>query len=208
MEYKGLPVLLLDIVDDPTHETGISENAIVDDPAIKLSFIAFNDQPRLQQFAVASEDRRIITGPLLVPDQPVYRNDKKGEYYAMFTRDAVERTALKFFRQGNGNKVNLMHNTGELVSDIVLFESFIYDTSRGVQPVKGFEGVPEGTWFVSYKVDNEKVWQDIKDGTFKGFSMQGLFNHITTEDDEAELAELRATAELLRDKLRQVVEKI
>ena len=44
-------------------------------------------------------------------------------------------------------------------------------------PMKGFEDVPDGSWFGSFKVDNEEVWQMIKDGKVKGFSVEGLFNY-------------------------------
>ena len=35
--------------------------------------------------------------------------------------------------------------------------------------------VPEGTWMVSMKVDNDEVWQDVKAGKVKGFSIEGHF---------------------------------
>ena len=47
---------------------------------------------------------------------------------------------------------------------------------------KGFEDLPDGSWFGSYKVDNEAVWNDIKAGTFKGFSVEGMFIPERSED--------------------------
>ena len=35
--------------------------------------------------------------------------------------------------------------------------------------------LPDGTWFVSMKVDNEDVWKDIKKGGVKGLSIEGVF---------------------------------
>ena len=39
----------------------------------------------------------------------------------------------------------------------------------------GFE-VPEGTWMISMKVENDEVWNDyVKEGKVKGFSIEGYF---------------------------------
>ena len=43
--------------------------------------------------------------------------------------------------------------------------------------MKGFEDAPDGSAFASYFVDNEDVWQKVKSGEFKGFSVEGLFNY-------------------------------
>jgi len=68
-----------------------------------------------------------------------------------------------------------------------MFESFITDQSRGIQPMKGFEDAPDGSWFGSFKVDNEGVWNDVKEGKFKGFSVEGLFTYKTKPTKEQEL---------------------
>jgi hypothetical protein len=68
-----------------------------------------------------------------------------------------------------------------------MFESFISDSSRGILPMKGFEDSPEGSWFGSFKVDNEAVWNDVKEGKFKGFSVEGLFTYKTQITKEQEL---------------------
>jgi hypothetical protein len=58
-----------------------------------------------------------------------------------------------------------------------MFESFIVDSERGIQAMKGFEDAPQGSWFGSFKVENEEVWNKIKSGEFKGFSVEGIFNY-------------------------------
>ena len=35
--------------------------------------------------------------------------------------------------------------------------------------------MPKGTWMISMKVDNDKVWSDVKEGKVKGFSIEGFF---------------------------------
>jgi hypothetical protein len=38
----------------------------------------------------------------------------------------------------------------------------------------GFD-VPAGSWFVSYKINDEETWQKIKNGELNGFSIAGNF---------------------------------
>jgi hypothetical protein len=57
-----------------------------------------------------------------------------------------------------------------------MFESFIVDNQRGIKAPKGFEDVPEGSWFGSYKVENDLVWSMVKEGKFQGFSVEGMFD--------------------------------
>jgi hypothetical protein len=70
-----------------------------------------------------------------------------------------------------------------------MFESYIIDREKGIMPPKGFEEVSDGSWFGSFKVENEKIWEEVKAGTFKGFSVEGLFryektNKVITEEGE------------------------
>lgn len=131
-------------------------------------------------FAVQDEEERIITGALMLADTPIYRNDENGEYYVLFSKDTIKQIAQKFFKKGYQQNVNLMHDSGKVLEGLTMFESWITDEKRGIKPMKGFENVPDGSWFGSFKVDNEEVWQLIKDGQVKGFSVEGIFNYRKT----------------------------
>jgi hypothetical protein len=113
----------------------------------------------------------------MLADTPIYRNDQNGEYYVTFTKDTIEKIAQKFFKKGYQSNVNLMHDEALAVEGVTMYESFIVDSSRGVMAMKGFEDAPEGSWFGSFKVENESVWNKIKSGEFKGFSVEGIFNY-------------------------------
>jgi hypothetical protein len=89
-----------------------------------------------------------------------------------------------------------MHSPDAQVEGVTMFESFITDASRGIQPMKGFEDAPDGSWFGSFKVDNPQVWNDVKDGKFKGFSVEGLFTYKTQMSKEQEL--MNAIKEILQ----------
>lgn len=139
-----------------------------------------------QNFAIQSEEERIISGPLMLADTPIYRNDDNGEYYVVFTKETIKKIAQRFFKKGYQSNVNLMHDQGNLTEGMTMFESWIKDDKRGIKAMKGFEDVPDGSWFGSFKVDNDEVWQMVKDGKVRGFSVEGQFNYRKTGDKRIE----------------------
>lgn len=126
-------------------------------------------------FAVQDEDQRIVSGPLMIADLPIYRRDEDGEYYVMFTGEQIKKIVQRFFKKGYQAKVNIEH--GKKADGVYMFESYIIDRERGVNPPTGFEDVADGSWFGSFKVENDKLWGEVKAGTFKGFSVEGLFRY-------------------------------
>jgi hypothetical protein len=126
-------------------------------------------------FAVQDEEQRIVSGPLMIADLPIYRRDEEGEYYVMFTAEQIKKIVQRFFKKGYQAKVNIEH--GKPAEGVYMFESYIIDKERGVNPPIGFEDVADGSWFGSFKVENEKLWNQVKAGTFKGFSVEGLFRY-------------------------------
>jgi len=129
-------------------------------------------------FQVISEDEHIISGPLMLADMPIYRNNEKfGEHYVTFSADTIKQIAIKFAKKKYQNNVNLMHDPTMVVEGCTMFESFIVDKNRGIMPMKGFEDVNDGSWFGSFYVENPEVWDNIKNGALKGFSVEGLFDY-------------------------------
>lgn len=170
-----LPIYQLEISDDLNDGAEVDFVALVDRPAIERNFLKFKEAR--SNFAIQSEERRIVSGALMLADTPIYRNDSNGEYYVTFTPGTIEKIAQKFFKKGYQSNVNLMHDGNQEVEGVTMFESWIKDSSRGVAPMKGFEDAPEGSWFGSFKVENKDVWNRVKSGEFKGFSVEGVFNY-------------------------------
>lgn len=182
-----LPIYMASVNEDDI-ETGISFISLVDKPAIQKDFLAFGQQ---QRYAVQSEDKRIITGAAMIADLPIYRkDDERGEYYIVFTADTIWTLAKKFSREQRYTAVNTMHSE-EVDSGVTMIESYFVNRERGIMPPKGFEEVADGSWFVSYLVDNDEIWGKVKAGEFKGFSIEGFFG--------VESQTLRAAKELLSE---------
>jgi hypothetical protein len=179
----NLPVYKLIINDED--ETGVEYVALVDDPAIKRNWVAFNIQ---HQFKVENEEKRIVSGPLMIADMPIYRrSENMGEYYVVFDADTIMQIVQKYFKNQRNNNVNKMHLSSEKVEGVYCFESFIIDSKRGIMTPKGFDTLPDGSWFGSFKVDNESVWAEIKAGEFKGFSVEGVFDMVPAMTEEEKM---------------------
>lgn len=153
---------------------GIMEIALVDDPAIMVNWFTFSNQKTVA-FSVQDEEQRIAFGPVLIPNLPIYRKDDNGfEFNVYMDADTIRDIAIKYMREGRQNLANEMHDPARQLEGVTFFEWFIADPNRAGLP-KGYESLPMGTLFTTAKINNEQAWAKVKDGTFKGFSMQGFF---------------------------------
>lgn len=170
-----LPIYKLIINSDLEDEAEVDFVALVDKPAIQRNFLAFKEK---QKFEIVSEDKHIVSGALMVADMPIYRNNEEfGEHYVMFDADTIQQIAEKFFKKGYQSNVNEMHDPNKAVDGVTMFESWIVNRELGKMPIKGYEDVKDGSWFGSFKVENDDVWSKVKDGTFQGFSVEGIFGY-------------------------------
>lgn len=170
-----LPIYKLIINSDLEDEAEVDFVALVDRPAIQRNFLAFNER---QKFEIVSEDKRILCGPLMIADMPIYRNNEEfGEHYVVFDAETIQQIAEKFFKKGYQSNVNEMHDASRAVEGVTMFESWLVNREMGKMPIKGFEDAKDGSWFGSYKVDNEATWAKVKSGEFQGFSVEGIFGY-------------------------------
>lgn len=154
--------------------------SLVDEPAVERDFMAFSATPKIPVCAISNEEKRLVRGVLMRADFPIYRVAPNGaEFYLVFTPQTIRRMTERFLEQGNQGNVNTMHVTGSDVDGVNLVQLFIKDKSAGIDPA-GFEDVEDGSLFGEYHVANDAVWEEIKAGKFRGFSIEGLFT-ITEE---------------------------
>jgi hypothetical protein len=182
-----LPIYELMISEDVNDDAEVSFVAMVERPAIQRNWNAFKENVK---FEIISEEKRIISGPLMLANTPIFRSDDVlGDYYVTFSKDTILKIAQKFFKKGYQANVNVEHNPDYKVEDMVMFESFISDSSRGIAPMKGFEDAPEGSWFGSFKVDSDDAWEKVKSGEVKGFSVEGVFEYTKQKNKDQQLLE-------------------
>ena len=173
----GIPVYRV-LVDD--ERDGMVRVSLVDDPAVMSDFVAFGRQEP-QRFAVENEDKRLAFGVVARADFPIFRNDPvNGDHYVIFPADTIREMAQKYLTEGRADRVDLMHD-GDDVGGVHLVQWFLKDSAKGVAPA-GFDDIADGSLFAEYHVEDDAIWQQIKDGTFKGFSME-VFYTLTPEGD-------------------------
>ena len=178
MNFRNLPLYKI-VVNPDEDETGMSCISLVDYPAIEKDFIFFDKQ---LAFAVQDEEKHIVTGPAIIADMPIYRRSAEmGEYYVTFDKETIDNIILKYSKFGMWNNVSLQHN-GENIEGVIMVEFFKKDSEKGIVP-KEFADVADGSLFVSYKITDETLWEEIKNsGELNGFSIEVNADLELTED--------------------------
>ena len=149
------------------------------------------NQIERKAFAIQSEEQRIISGPLMIANQKIYRNDPvNGEYEVFFSPATIKKIAIKLAKKGLQNNVNLMHSEDMQLQGVTLFEIFQSDKERGIMPMKGFEDLADGSLFGSMYVDNDQAWQLIKEGKVKGFSVEGNFGMRSKDQYDEQMEQI------------------
>ena len=127
-------------------------------------------------FRAVDDEKRIVAGPLMVPNKFILRRDPNGDpYYVFFSKDTIKRIQERFNKSGYQNVTDEDHD-GNIKSDNILLEQWIIE-SRVHDKARyyGYDNLPQGTWFGVYKVNNDETWQKIKSGELRGFSIAGDF---------------------------------
>ena len=205
------------LIDDENLFSGVNAVSIVENPAIQSDFVALAENETPIQLAEVSKDKRILMGAALIPDKPIYRNMDGEEFYIYFSKDTVRQAAELFFKRSNHQNATLEHS--QALSGMTVFESWIIeDTQLDKSKKYGLE-LPEGTWMVSMKVDDEDIWNNyVKNNKVFGFSIEGQFanklvkdvemsnQEIELSDDELKELEDRAQFEVLLEALAEATD--
>lgn len=172
MNINGIPVYNATL---DAEECGIYRISLVDYPAVESDFLAFAEQKEVVKFRVADEEKRIIRGVIMRADFPIYRVSEEGqEYYIVYTKEVIRQMAEKFVAEHRLNDVNVMHIPMSNVEGVAMVQLYIKDAEAGIAPV-GFAHIEEGSLFAEYHISNDEVWERVKAGEFRGFSLEGVF---------------------------------
>lgn len=155
-------------------DTPLDAISLVDMPAIEENFRLFGIE-QLYVFARMDQEKRVVSGPAMIPDKLIPRvNQKTGEIYDVyFTADDVEKTSQMFMQYQKQSSVNIQHE--EFTKGVTVVESWIVtDPASDKSTAMGYE-LPAGTWMVSMKVEDPGVWELVKSGVVRGFSIEGFF---------------------------------
>ena len=162
--------------------------SMVTEPAIESDFVFLSKDKAIVKEAFSTDEKHMVYGAVLRPDFPIYRNDGENEYYLEFTSESIERMARDYmmnYRQGN---VTIQHE--EYANEVFMVESWIkQDMDKDKSVSVGLDkSLPIGTWFCGFYVNNNDVWERIKSGELKGFSVEAMidledFAKVKKEDE-------------------------
>ena len=111
----------------------------------------------------------------MIPNKMILRRDDDGKpYYIFFNRETIRKMAEKFLRTNKHNNTDIQHDN-KVTNDNTLLESWISEDKMYDKAYKMGFALPMGTWYVSYKINNNDTWKQIKEGKLKGFSLAGPF---------------------------------
>ena len=180
--------------------------SLVENPAIEANWVFFSNQKEVH-FATIDEDKRTIVAPVLIPDKKIYRIDERTgkEYNVFLTAETIEKLAQNYLKKGYQDKATYEHSQN-IDGDVTVVESWISKSSTKDKSSLYFNrAFPVGTWFVTMKVNNEKLWQDyIKTGKVKAISVEMLVGHKLVKA-AAELELMEKNIEELTDEESTIV---
>jgi hypothetical protein len=177
---------------------GVYAVSLVSEPAIMVDFVALS-KAHLLLAQVEDGEKRMLYGPALIPNQPIVRYDGNGEkYYITYSTQTIEQTAQEFLKRNMHHNHTIQHEMP--VNNLTVVESWVTMGAHDKSMNLGFE-LPEGTWMIGVKVDDEATWQAVKNGEVKGFSIEGWFapmseTQVQEKDLEKLLAELAEQLEM------------
>lgn len=160
------------LIDETKDEYGINAVSVVRDPAIEENFVALNKHE--VELKEVDTEKRILMGAALIPNKQIYRRNKDKEYYIYFSEDTVRKASELFLMRSNQNNATYEHER-KMLEGMSVVESWIIEDEKLDKSVKYGFNLPKGTWIISMKVNNDEVWQSVKDGEVKGFSIEGHF---------------------------------
>lgn len=173
MLYNNLDIYQAKIEDELDGMYCIS---LVDYPAVEREFVCFKENSKQQvKFAIDNEEKRNISGVVMLADVPIYRRNGDYEYYITYSRETIEKMANKLLKDGLQNQISIMHD-GNLITGISMTELYIKDSSKGIEP-NFINDVTDGSLMATFHVEDENLWKEIKEGdVLNGFSLEGLFS--------------------------------
>lgn len=184
--------------------------SLVEEAAVESNFIALSKQTPMD-FKIQNEEKRMLYGVALRADFPIYRRYGDEEFYLTFDKNAIERLVNKFM--SNYGQRNFTIDHMEPAEGIVITESWIVkDVKNDKAAALGLENFSEGSWIIGTKINNDEIWQSIKEGRWSGFSIESWidmeeiedFKKINKENKNIDMAKKSKFEEMI-DKIKEII---
>ena len=198
--YEKITTIRELVISDDSQELAIDAISLVSSPAIEQDFVYFGKEKNNLTFAKVDEEKRMLVSPALIPNKQIFRYDPNtdSEYYVFFSKATVARAAELYLKHNNHHKATYEHQ--DRVSGVLTVESWIKEGDMDKSKLYGYD-LPNGTWFVKMKINNDDLWNKIKEGELKGLSIEGYF----TDKMEA-MSEKTPTNEEILQALNEIIQ--
>lgn len=179
--------------------------SLVENPAIEREFLYFDKEEI--RFSSVDEDKRLVVGPILIPDKHIFRVDGDNLPYTVFFRkDTIQKLAENYLKKGYQASATLEHD--KKLNGVTLVESWIVESRTKDKTALYNMNLPVGTWAGVFKIDNDEIWNDyVKEGKVKGFSIEGLFEHKLVSASKEDYLE-KPIGELTEEEAKALLEHI
>lgn len=186
------------VLDENNIKQGVYAVSVVEHPAIEEDWVALNKH--FVELKEVDEEKRILMGAALIPNKHILRlNEKtKEEYYIFFSENTIRKASELFLKRGKQNNATYEHM--KEINGMSVVESWIVEDEKHDKSVKYGFNLPMGTWMLSMKVDNQEVWEKVKAGEVKGFSIEGYF------DSKEELSKHESLLDQIKNILKDAAE--
>lgn len=193
---KDIPTYNVKIDKEDFSQDGIFTVSVVNKPAIQSNFIYMSEEEKQHLYKLASEEKQEVVGAVLIPNKPIYRKDEEGnEFYIQFSEETIEDMVYKMSKDGFFNYFNVNHSNG--TDGVFMLEYWIKEDKEDKSNKYGFQDLPVGTLFMKCKIEDDAVWDGIKNGELNGFSIEAK--------TKLELLEM---AETNKEDLKSVVKEL
>ena len=187
------------VIADDSQELAIDAISLVSAPAIEENFVFFGKEKNNLTLAKIDEEKRMLVSPALIPNKQIFRYDPNtdSEYYVYFSPETVRKASELYLKHNNHHKATYEHQ--DRVSGVLTVESWIKEGEQDKSKLYGYD-LPNGTWFVKMKINNDELWSRIKDGELKGLSIEGYF-----ADKMEKMSEREPTNEEILHALNEII---
>lgn len=168
------------IISEDNWNHGVQAISLVDEGAIERDFVHFKKE-HIVKLEVHDEEKRMVMGPVLVPNKMILRasempNEETQYFYVHFSEKTVRETAQRFMELGNQDQATYQHEMA--LEGVTFIESWVKESmefDKSMVYGDGYKDMPVGTWFAMARIDDDKVWEEIKAGKINAFSIEGKF---------------------------------
>ena len=199
--YEKTTAIVELVIDESNESLAIDAISLVSAPAIEENMVYMSKAKNNLTLAKIDTEKQEIISPALIPLKSIYRYDADtdSDYYVYFSKDTVKKCAYSYLKNNNHHKATYQHQ--DRVSGVLTVESWIKEGDSDKSKLYGYD-LPNGTWFVKMKIENDELWEKIKAGELKGLSIEGYF----TDRMEA-MSEKQPTDKEILEALNEIITK-